>query len=61
MLISGAKQSGVKYDACRIKHALAMSAKYVPNIPIYKQGNGVIDIAGAWDLFGRWTRRGLRP
>ena len=27
-----------------------MSAKYVPNIPVYKQGNGVINVAGAWDL-----------
>jgi hypothetical protein len=30
--------------------AIAMSARYVPNIPIYKQGNGVINIAGAWEL-----------
>jgi len=61
MLISGAKQSGVKYDACRIKQALSMSAKYVPNIPIYKQGNGVIDIAGAWDLLRAMDKAGLPP
>jgi hypothetical protein len=61
MLISGAKQSGVKYDACRIKQAIAMSAKYVPNIPIYKQGNGVINIAGAWDLLRAMDKAGLPP
>ena len=61
MMISGAKQSGVKYDACRIKQALAMSARYVPNIPIYKQGNGVINIAGAWDLLRAMDKAGLPP
>ena len=61
MLISGAKQSGVKYDACRIKHALSMSAKYVPNIPVYKQGNGVINVAGAWDLLRAMDKAGLPP
>lgn len=50
LLISAAKQTGVKYDACSIKEAIAMSARYVPNIPVYKQGNGVINVAGAWEL-----------
>jgi len=50
LLVSAAKQSGVKYDACRIKHALMMSARYVPHLPAYKQGNGVIDVAGAWEI-----------
>ena len=50
LLISAAKQSGVKYDACRIKHALTMSARYVPHLPAYKQGNGVIDVAAAWEI-----------
>ena len=61
LLISAAKQSGVPYDACRIKQALSMSAKYVPNIPIYKQGNGVIDIARAWDLLEAMNRAGDPP
>ncbi len=50
LLISAAKQSGVRYDACSIKQAIANSARYVPNIPVYKQGNGVINVAGAWAL-----------
>ena len=61
LLISAAKQTGVKYDACRIKQALSMSAKYVPNIPVYKQGNGVINIAGAWDLLKAMDKAGDPP
>lgn len=61
LLISAAKQTGVRYDACRIKQALAMSAKYVANIPIYKQGNGVINIAGAWDLLKAMDKAGDPP
>jgi hypothetical protein len=61
LLISAAKQTGVKYDACRIKQALSMSAKYVPNIPVYKQGNGVINIAGAWKLLEAMDKAGLPP
>ncbi|MCZ6918234.1 MAG: S8 family serine peptidase [Gemmatimonadetes bacterium] len=50
LLISAAKQSGVPYDAFKIKQALTMSARNVPHLPSYKQGNGVIDVARAWDL-----------
>jgi hypothetical protein len=50
LLISAAKQSGVKYDACRIKYAVTMAARYVPHIPAYKQGNGVINVAAAWEI-----------
>jgi len=38
-----------------------MSAKYVPNIPVYKQGNGVINVAGAWDLLRALDKAGLPP
>jgi hypothetical protein len=50
LLISAAKQAGVKHDAYRIKHALTMSARYVPHIPMYKQGNGVVNVAAAWEI-----------
>lgn len=50
LLINAARASGVKYDACSIKHAIASSARYVPNLPAYKQGNGVINVAGAWEV-----------
>jgi Subtilase family len=50
LLISAAKQSGIKYDAFRIRHAIISSARYVPHIPIYKQGSGVLNVAGAWEV-----------
>ena len=50
LLISAAKQTGVKYDAFRIKHAITRSARYVPHLPAYKQGNGVVNVAGAWEI-----------
>ncbi len=50
LLISAAKQEGVTYDAYRIKHAITRSARYVPHLPAYKQGNGVVNVAGAWEI-----------
>jgi hypothetical protein len=48
--ISAAKQEGLTYDAYRIKHAITRSARYVPHIAAYKQGNGVVNVAGAWEI-----------
>ena len=50
LLISAAKQSGVRYDAFRIRHAILSSARYVPHLPAYKQGSGVINVAAAWEI-----------
>ncbi len=50
LLISAAKQEGVPYDAYRIKHAITRSARYVQHLPAYKQGNGVVNVAGAWQI-----------
>lgn len=50
MLISAAKQTGVRYDAFRIERALTMSARYVPHLSAYKQGNGVTNVGAAWEL-----------
>ena len=50
MLISAAKQAGVKYDAFRIKQALTMSARYVEHLEAYKQGNGVVNVGAAWEI-----------
>jgi hypothetical protein len=50
LLISAAKQTGIPYDAFKIKEALRMSARNVPHLPSYKQGNGVVNVAGAWEL-----------
>jgi len=50
LLISAAKQKGISYDAFRIKKAITMSARYIDHLPAYKQGNGVINVAGAWEI-----------
>ncbi len=50
LLISGARQSGIRHENERLKHAVTMSAHFVPHLPAYKQGNGVVDIAGAWEV-----------
>ena len=50
MLISAAKQAGVKCDAFRIRHALTMSARFIDHIEAYKQGNGVVNVGAAWEI-----------
>lgn len=50
LLISAARQSGIKYDAFRIRQAIISSARYVPHLPVYKQGSGVLNVAGAWEV-----------
>ncbi|HEY3929103.1 MAG TPA: S8 family serine peptidase [Candidatus Koribacter sp.] len=50
LLISAAKQSNVPYDAARIRAALLSSARYIPEIPAYKQGNGLVQVDAAWKM-----------
>lgn len=50
LLISAAKQSNVRYDAYRLRHALITSARWVPHIAANKQGNGVVNVAAAWEI-----------
>ncbi len=50
LLISAARQTGIRHDAFRIRQAVISAARYVPHIPIYKQGSGVIHVAGAWEI-----------
>lgn len=49
LLISAAKQSGVKYDPYRLRQALMTSGRWISHLPANKQGNGVVNIAGAWE------------
>lgn len=53
LLMSAAKQAGIPYDAERIKWAVTRGARWVDHIDAYKQGNGVISVAGAWDILNR--------
>jgi len=50
LLISAARQTGIKHDPYRIRHAIISGARYVPHIPIYKQGSGVLSVEGAWEV-----------
>jgi len=49
LLISAARQAGIKHDAFRLRQALMTSGRWVGHLPSYKQGNGVVNIAGAWE------------
>jgi len=49
LLISAARQHGVSFDAYRLRQALMTSGRWVPHLPSYKQGNGVVNLAGAWE------------
>ncbi|MDA0330319.1 MAG: S8 family serine peptidase [Gemmatimonadetes bacterium] len=53
MLISAAKQAGITYDPYRIKYAVTRGARWVPHLRANTQGNGVISVAGAWDILQR--------
>ncbi len=59
LLISAARQSGMRVDPYRLKYAVTRGARWVPHIAPYKQGNGVISVAGAWDVLQRLDRGGL--
>jgi hypothetical protein len=53
LLISAAKQTGVAYDADRIAWALKSSARFLPVIGAHEQGNGLINVAAAWEALKR--------
>lgn len=60
VLISAAKQLGIQYSAEDIYRAVTMSARHLPDVPIARQGNGVINIPKALE----WLRNdmeGRRP
>ena len=60
LLISGARQAGLDHDPYTIKWAVTRGARWVPHIAAYKQGNGVIDVAGAWEILQALDAGGLR-
>ncbi|MPY88997.1 MAG: S8 family serine peptidase [Luteitalea sp.] len=50
LLISAAKQTGIEYDARRLKAALTGSARYIPRLGAHEQGHGLVQVAAAWQL-----------
>ena len=60
LLISGARQAGLPHDPHSIKWAVTRGARWVPHIAAYKQGNGVINVAGAWEILQALDAGGMR-
>jgi hypothetical protein len=60
LLISGARQAGMEVDPYTLKWAVTRGARWVPHIAAYKQGNGVISVAGAWDILNRLSTGAMR-
>jgi hypothetical protein len=48
LLISAAKQEGIPYTAESLYHALRRGATLLPGVPLYRQGNGVLNVPAAW-------------
>lgn len=55
LLISAAKQTGIPYDAERIKRALKYSARLLPDYAPHEQGDGLVQIGAAWNLLQKNT------
>ncbi|HPA79180.1 MAG TPA: S8 family serine peptidase [Thermoanaerobaculales bacterium] len=53
LVVSAAKQSGVAYDAGRLKAAITGSARHIPRLAVHEQGNGLIQVGPAFDLLTR--------
>jgi len=49
LLISAAKQSGVKYDPRRLRWAMLSSARFLANYSPEKQGAGLLQVPAAWE------------
>jgi hypothetical protein len=50
LVVSAAKQSGVPYDAGRLKAAITGSARHIPRLGAHEQGNGLIQVGPAFEL-----------
>ncbi len=49
LVISAAKQSGVSYDAQRLRWAMRTGARFLPAWPAHSQGAGLFNVEGAWE------------
>src|SRR5262249_22098163 len=49
LLISAAKQSGIAYDAEKIRWALSSTARFLPGYSACEQGHGLINVGAAWE------------
>lgn len=50
LLLSAAKQTGMKVTPIRMRRAIENSALYIPSIDKLGQGHGLIQVVGAWEI-----------
>jgi hypothetical protein len=50
LVVSAAKQSGLKFDAPILKAAITGSARRIPRLAPHEQGNGLIQVGPAYEL-----------
>ncbi|MBA2529659.1 MAG: S8 family serine peptidase [Euzebyales bacterium] len=50
LLVSAAKQAGVQSQPAQLRQAINSSARYIDRLRAFDQGNGLMDVAGAWEL-----------
>ena len=50
LLVSAAKQAGAQYKPDQLRQAIYSSARYLPAYGAHEQGNGLFDVAAAWNL-----------
>lgn len=50
LVVSAARQSGVPWDAVRLKAALQGSARYIPRLGAHEQGSGLVQVRDAFLL-----------
>ena len=50
LLISAARQSGISYDAQRLKRALKYGARWLPDYAPHDQGDGLVQVGAAWNV-----------
>ena len=48
LLLSGSKQERIPYTLESLAHALKTGARFLPDVPSWQQGNGLLDINAAW-------------
>ena len=61
LLISAAKQAHIPYDVARLRIALLSTAKFLPGVEARTQGNGVIQVADAWQALQKLKATDWKP
>jgi subtilisin family serine protease len=53
LILSAAKATDRGITPAALRRALYSSANWIPGVPAYGQGNGLLDVNGAWSLLAR--------